>query len=96
MEENKIKFMREVIKLLPMTGKNLTTYSKEIGFSSLKLYEFKNGLFPSEEQYNHFLEVMLNNYRLEMAKIISVLNVSQEDIDNLEENIELYFEKLES
>lgn len=96
MNENKIKFMREVIKLLPMTGRNLTKYSQEMGFNTARLYDFKNGLFPSEEQYNHFLEFMLHNYRFEMAKIMAVLNTTENDIPNLENNIERYFEKLES
>lgn len=96
MNESKIKFMREVINLLPMTSKNLTTYSKEMNWNSRRLYDFRRGMFPKEEEYNHFLDFMLDNYRYEMAQIMAVLNVTQEDIYNVEESIERYFEKISS
>ena len=96
MNENKMRFMREVINLLPMTGTNITQYSLEMGFNKTKLYNFRRGLFPSEEQYNHFLDFLIKNHRYEMAKIMAVLNVSDKDVFELEENIERYFKKLES
>lgn len=96
MNENKIKFMREVINLLPMTNKNLTTYSKEMNWNGGKLYDFRRGMFPKEEEYNHFLKFMLNNYRFEMAQIMAVLNITEEDIYNVEESIKHYFEKISS
>lgn len=96
MNENKLKFMREVIKLLPMTGKNLTSYSKELNWCTTKLYDFRNGQFPSESQYNYFFNFMLKEHRFEMAKIMAVLNVSEEDIYNLEDSIKRYFDKIDS
>lgn len=79
-----------------MTGTSIVDYEKEMGLGSSTLYYVKNGYRLKEELYNFILDHMLTNRREELAKIMAVLTVNDEDIANLEDTIESYFDLLEN
>lgn len=93
MDKRKIEFLRQVIRLLPMTGHNITYYATTMRYAPTALYNFKNGLEPSEVQYNHIINFLKTNYKKEFAMIMAVLNITDADIYNLEDNIDRYLKK---
>ena len=96
MNEEKNIFLQRMIALMPMTGKSIPNYEKEMGLGSSTLYFAKNGYRVKEELYNNILEHMLTKRRKELAKIMAVLTITDKDIENLEETIESYFDILEN
>lgn len=76
--DTQIKEFQEVIRHLPYEGIAITKAAASMNISPTTLYNYKNGLKPTEHKYKYILACLMRDYPEEMNRISVIMQYEKQ------------------